>query len=576
MEIEIASKTKATSRRRLIEAIVDGRLYLTKIILKDLADLNFFDSQHRSPLMLAFMIDDEKHRTRAAMINRLLRHGADVNLMDNNGQHVLHWACKMNKLNLVRLLMEKCVMDIDLSSQDNEGNTPLMYAVLNSNTKMVKIIVDAMTKFRLTVDQRNKEDKTAYYKSVELGYDECTGILSRVGNASQGIQVNPFHNFDKKNFRGRPSSAPEFKRYGYQKSAQIHCRQSTDHRSRQKTATVRCTLQKTLHQKGTKELKRCSPEKMAYPNKTIMNKATTELRRCSPEKMAHPDKTIMNKATIEFRRCSPEKMAHSSKTIMNKATTELRRCSPEKMAHSSKIIMSKATTELRRCSPEKMAHPDKTIMNKATTERRRCRPEKMAHPDKTIMNKATTEFRRSNTKNDRATHSPSEPLQKTTLKNPQSFEQQQCFLGLLLNDSERDDSSMSGPSSSHDDLAKLAVINCKRAELSNASVDKNNEYCNFGFSHYISFLEWKNGVEKHESSLRRFLALRGEQDSPTSSFRKGFPLQRWQQAQDLEIIGDTSSTSGESKASTGKKFSTIAKTIGISLYLNNKRKATNK
>ncbi len=196
MESGRQSRQKTESHRtRLAEAITNGRLYQTKMILTDVTNLNYRDEEGLSPLMRAFMLEDTKHRTRSAMVKLLIHHKADVNLRDNYGQHVLNWACKMNKFDLVKLLLEKCLQDVELTSQDLDGNTPLIYAVINNNVNMVKLLVSVLKKFCLSVDQRNNQDQTAYLKALELGFNECARILSQVGKASQDIKVNPFLDF---------------------------------------------------------------------------------------------------------------------------------------------------------------------------------------------------------------------------------------------------------------------------------------------------------------------------------------------------------------------------------------------
>ena len=196
METGRQSRQKTESQRiRLAEAISNGRLYQTKMILNDFTNLNYLDDEGLSPLMRAFMIEDAKHRTRSAMVKLLVQHKADVNFRNKHGQNVLNWACKANKLDLVKLLFEKCLQDIDLTTQDLEGNTPLIYAVMNNNVNMVKLLVGVLKKYSLSVDQRNKEDQTAYLKALKMGLDECASILSQVGKASQDIKVNPFLEF---------------------------------------------------------------------------------------------------------------------------------------------------------------------------------------------------------------------------------------------------------------------------------------------------------------------------------------------------------------------------------------------
>ena len=233
MESGRKSRQRMESHRiRLSEAITKGRLYQTKTILSDVTNLNYLDDEGMSPLMRAFMLEDSKHRTRTAMVKLLIHHKADVNLRDKCGQHVLNWACKMNKFDLVNLLLTKCLHDVELTSQDLQGNTPLIYAVINNNVDMVRLLVTVLRKFSLSVDQRNNQDKTAYLKALELGFGECASILSKVGKASQDIKVNPFQDFlpntgSSGGFRARSAPLPKHSSPESKESGKITTQKST-------------------------------------------------------------------------------------------------------------------------------------------------------------------------------------------------------------------------------------------------------------------------------------------------------------------------------------------------------------
>ncbi|XP_067648836.1 kinase D-interacting substrate of 220 kDa-like [Haliotis asinina] len=54
--------------------------------------------------------------------------GANVSQVDDDGDSILHWACKGGYLGMVKYLLSLC--NLDINCQGKGGNTPLMYAVL--------------------------------------------------------------------------------------------------------------------------------------------------------------------------------------------------------------------------------------------------------------------------------------------------------------------------------------------------------------------------------------------------------------------------------------------------------------
>jgi hypothetical protein len=82
------------------------------------------------------------------------------------------------------------------------------------------------------------------------------------------------------------------------------------------------------------------------------------------------------------------------------------------------------------------------------------------------------------------------------------------------------------------------------------------------------------------NSLRGFLALRAEQHSGSSSYRKGLIIPKYDPTLDESACdrsgGATSPISERSgKSEAGRKISAVAKTVGLSIYLN-KRKISHK
>lgn len=110
---------------------------------------------------------------------------------------------------------------------------------------------------------------------------------------------------------------------------------------------------------------------------------------------------------------------------------------------------------------------------------------------------------------------------------------------------------------------------------------ENNETWRRHFPDYHSYLLWKASLNYPSNSLSSFLALRVEQHSESSSYRKGLVIPRYEPASEASVCGRSggatspvSERSGRSEA--GRKISAVAKTVGLSIYLTNKRKSSYK
>ena len=111
--------------------------------------------------------------------------------------------------------------------------------------------------------------------------------------------------------------------------------------------------------------------------------------------------------------------------------------------------------------------------------------------------------------------------------------------------------------------------------------DENDESHRKVFPSYHSYLVWKASLDHPPNSLRGFLALRAEQHSESSSYRKGLIIPKYEPTSDDSVCdrsgGATSPISERSNRSeASRKISAVAKTVGLSIYLNNKRKISHK
>lgn len=106
------------------------------------------------PLMIAC------YRGQTSCAKFLLQQGANPNRPSAEGS-ALQAACYQNNTELAALLIKKRA---NLDAQGPDGNTALMYAVLNQNVKLVKMLVKAGS----DLNKKNKDNQTAYTLALSL------------------------------------------------------------------------------------------------------------------------------------------------------------------------------------------------------------------------------------------------------------------------------------------------------------------------------------------------------------------------------------------------------------------------
>ncbi|XP_067653812.1 ankyrin repeat domain-containing protein 2-like [Haliotis asinina] len=77
------------------------------------------------------------------VVEFLVGRGADVSLVDSDGNNILHWACREGHLETVKLILSLNVVDIN--SRGWYSRTPVMWAAENRHSDVVKFLVDRGT-----------------------------------------------------------------------------------------------------------------------------------------------------------------------------------------------------------------------------------------------------------------------------------------------------------------------------------------------------------------------------------------------------------------------------------------------
>ena len=101
----------------------------------------------------------------------LLNNGAWVNSTNYFSETALHWACKVGKISLIKVLLKH---GICMSIQDTEGNTALHWAADFDNSEIVKFLLENGADATVT----NNRNETPFHIALVNGYQEHMKLLN--------------------------------------------------------------------------------------------------------------------------------------------------------------------------------------------------------------------------------------------------------------------------------------------------------------------------------------------------------------------------------------------------------------
>ena len=73
------------------------------------------------------------------IVDELLTYGANYYHINFFGQNLLHFACKINDIGMVRKVL---FLNLDINHQDTFGKTPLMIATTCKNEEILQILLE--------------------------------------------------------------------------------------------------------------------------------------------------------------------------------------------------------------------------------------------------------------------------------------------------------------------------------------------------------------------------------------------------------------------------------------------------
>lgn len=168
----------------LIEAIKKERISQICYFLKVDFDVNLQDEYGQTALIHCCFV---KHARKRLYILKLLlsTDEVDVNCRDKYGRSALSWICTLGLIDLFSTIIDDYNGQVDLRTQDNEGNTLLMLAVLSTSTSMVECLLKTLSNCGLLyqVNSVNKKGISPLLVAFRRRDKECADLLMCQGCA---------------------------------------------------------------------------------------------------------------------------------------------------------------------------------------------------------------------------------------------------------------------------------------------------------------------------------------------------------------------------------------------------------
>ncbi|EKV56441.1 ankyrin repeat-containing protein [Brachyspira hampsonii 30446] len=162
----------------LSHAVMDNNIEMAKLLLKYKADVNTVVNDGDTALILA--VDNNNME----MVKLLLSYGADIDYQGFRGRTALFCALEYNRkenIEMVKLLIKnKADVNISYDGDNENEETPLMYAAMKGYKETVKILIAN----KADINKRNSNNVNALIYAYMFGHDDIADILLKNGSDS--------------------------------------------------------------------------------------------------------------------------------------------------------------------------------------------------------------------------------------------------------------------------------------------------------------------------------------------------------------------------------------------------------
>ena len=171
----------------LLKAVSAGRPRQVRLLLDSGITMETKDECGQTPLIRSVFIEHPRNRFRVMKL--LLKYGAKVSDSDIVGRNALSWACLYALHKEVKLLLDESDVNLNLNQQDINGQTSLFHAATSGSASVVKLIVDALKRYDMSIELSNRKGYTPLMQAIKLGHDVCATILIYQGQATVGLSM---------------------------------------------------------------------------------------------------------------------------------------------------------------------------------------------------------------------------------------------------------------------------------------------------------------------------------------------------------------------------------------------------
>ncbi|XP_067653126.1 ankyrin-3-like [Haliotis asinina] len=214
--VQKGANTLAVNRKRrnsLHLSCTGGHVDAAKCVLNQTSvDINSKDCEEMTPVMLA------ASHGKSEVFDMLMKKGADLSVIDKNGENILHCACRGGNVEIVNYILMQNIVDInskeykektpvmlaashgknevfdilmkkgaDLSVTDENGDNILHWACRGGNVKIVNYVLKRNT---LDINGKGHEEKTPLMLAASHGKNEVFNILMKTGADLSVIDEN--------------------------------------------------------------------------------------------------------------------------------------------------------------------------------------------------------------------------------------------------------------------------------------------------------------------------------------------------------------------------------------------------
>lgn len=163
----------------MLKAVSAGRCRQVRTMLNAGHDVEQQDECNQTPLIRAIFL--EHSRRRENMLRLLLKYEAKPSTPDAVGRNALSWACLYGHAEDVDILLKNADVDLDLNKVDMNGESALFHAATSGSAATVKLMVNALKKFALSLDISNFDGVSPLMQATCLGHDICAVLIQNGG-----------------------------------------------------------------------------------------------------------------------------------------------------------------------------------------------------------------------------------------------------------------------------------------------------------------------------------------------------------------------------------------------------------